>query len=313
MSIAVIDMGTNTFHLMIVEVTGKTFREIHSRREAVKLGKEGINKGYITEAAGKRAVKALISFKKEIIEHKVDQIFATATSAIRNAKNGTTLVEEIFRKTGIAVRVISGNEEAETIYYGVKNALSLGPEKSLVMDIGGGSIEFIICNEDTILWRRSFEIGGQRLVELFHANDRITTLELEKLTNHLEENLKPLLLEVEKQNPKTLVGSSGTFDTLSDIYLAQIKGTKNDKATEFPVTIDSFYETYRQMISRTRAERMEIPGMIEMRVDMIVVAVELIKFVIERCNLQKMRVSAYALKEGVLLKTIHSISKVSSH
>lgn len=309
MKVAIIDMGTNTFHLLIAEVRDHDFTILFKEKLSVRIGEGGISQGYITEAAIQRALKALTRFKEVITAEGIEKAFATATSAIRNAKNGEAVTEKIYNELGIEVRIISGDEEAETIYYGVKKAVPLTDELVLIMDIGGGSIEFIIGNNTEILFKKSFEIGGQRLIDQFHRHDPIVEEEIARLENYLETQLQPLFDICSSLKPTTLVGSSGTFDTLADIYMLANKMEKNPMDTELPFTLSAFEGIYEKMISLNRAERMLVPGMIEMRVDMIVVASILINFVINKVGIENIRVSSYALKEGVLLKTIHSLYK----
>ena len=311
MKIAVIDMGTNTFHLLIVKVDGEDFDVVFREKAAVKIGEKGINKGMITPEAQERALDTLMRFREIIDSNKVDQVFATATSAIRNAKNGLQLVDKIKEATGIETRVITGLQEAEYIYYGVKKALDIGPEPALIMDIGGGSIEFIIGTNSDILWKESFEIGGQRMLEQFQNNDPILASEIDALRGYLESHLQKLVSACQQHQPRTLIGSSGTFDTLSDIYRLANDLTKNESATEYPLTLDSFDDTLEQVVRKDRAQRLDIPGMIPLRVDMIVVACVLVDYVIKKLDLKKVRVSAYALKEGVLLSTIHSLQALN--
>lgn len=312
MRIAVIDMGTNTFHLILVEVANDDFRIVFREKVAVKIGEKGINHGMITDDAIERALKTLDHFKEIIEKEKADQVFATATSAIRNAHNGNDLVQKIKDQTGIETRIISGLQEAEYIYYGVKRALPIGKMPALIMDIGGGSIEFIIGTDSEILWKQSFEIGGQRMVEKFQKSDPITNEQITSLKGYLEENLEELFEACATYHPKTLIGSSGTFDTLSDIYRLTNGIEKAKEETEYPLTLEAFELIYSDLLIKTRAQRLEIPGMIPLRVDMIVVACVLIDFIISQLSLENIRVSAYALKEGVLLSTLHSLKKESA-
>lgn len=307
MMIAIIDMGTNTFHLLLAEVKGGTHHVLYRERKAVKIGEKGINQGEITPEAWARAIEALKQFKKVIDKNEIDKVFATATSAIRNASNGKDLVLDIEAKTGIVTEIISGEREAELILKGVQKALPLGEEKSLVMDIGGGSIEFIIANEHETFWLQSFEIGGQRLVEKFHKSDPISQQELNALITYFDEQLVPLYNACAKYLPQILIGCSGTFDTLSDIYRSQSNLVVDELDTEYPLTTEAFASIYGELVRKNRTERLAIPGMIEMRVEMIVVASVLVNHLISRLNLNDIRVSAYALKEGVLVNTIDNI------
>lgn len=309
MRVGVIDMGTNTFHLILVEVTNDDFKIIFREKVAVKIGEKGINKDFITAEAVDRAISCLHQFKEIIDSHQVSEVYATATSAIRNAINGKELIDLIHKETGISARIISGDEEAEYIYYGVKKALALGSEPSLIMDIGGGSIEFIIGNNEKVFWKKSFEVGGQRLVEKFQHADPIEKQMIFDLEEYLLENLAELLTAVKQFQPQTLIGSSGTFDTLSDIYRLKENIKLDPSITEYPLSIDAFLNIHQEILKKNRDERLAIPGMIPLRVDMIVVASVLIRFIIDTLKITNIRVSAYALKEGVLLNTLSTLRK----
>ena len=298
--IAIIDLGTNTFHLLIAEVKESGYRIIYRDRLAVKIGMGGINKGIITESGLRRAMLALQSFRNTIDEMQTDKVYAFGTSALRNAKNSPEVIEKIKAVTGIEVNVISGDREAELIYYGVKAAVDLGEDPSLIIDIGGGSVEFIIANNKSIFWKESFEIGAQRLLETFQRHDPILKEEISALNQHLSQSLANLQEKIELFKPTVLVGSSGTFDTLSDIFCVKHHILKTPEEVETPLSIDGFYEIYDELILKDREARMLIPGMIEMRVDMIVVACCLIHYVLSIQRFSQIRVSTYSLKEGVL-------------
>lgn len=298
--IAIIDLGTNTFHLLIVECSGSQAPKIlHREKQAVKIGLGGINKGIITDAAQLRALTCLRDFKKTLNEYNVVQTKAFGTSALRGALNGVEIVQRIRQDTGIEINLISGEQEAEYIYFGVRSALDLGIEKSLIVDIGGGSVEFIIGNRETISWKQSVDIGAQRLLEKFQKHDPITAEEIQSLNTFLETALVPLMDQLHKYEPRCLVGSSGTFDTLSEIHCVR-NNIAYGETRETPLTLQTFEAIFNDLVTKNRAERLKIPGMIEMRVDMIVVACCLIRFLITRFSFQEVRVSTYSLKEGVL-------------
>jgi exopolyphosphatase/guanosine-5'-triphosphate,3'-diphosphate pyrophosphatase len=297
--VAIIDMGTNTFHLMTAHIDGNEFKILEREKVAVKIGMGGINQGVITEEGFKRALLAMNLFKEKIDRLKIEEALAIGTSALRNAVNGKEIVNRIEEETGIKTKIISGLEEAEYIYKGIRAAISTGKERSLIMDIGGGSVEFIIGNDFEIFWSHSFEIGGQRLLERFQKHDPITVEEINSLNNYFSNELKILHEAVNKLKPTLLLGSSGTFDTLSDIYCFENNLPLEDKP-ETPFDIEAFDDIYDEIILNDRAGRMNIPGMIEMRVDMIVVACCLIKYILTQQHFNQIRVSSYSLKEGVL-------------
>lgn len=302
--IAIIDMGTNTFHLLLAEADEKGYHITHRDRLAVKIGMGGINEGLITEEGIHRALLAMQSFKNIIDQSGTRKIYAFGTSALRNAKNSNEVAARIQSLTGIAINIISGDREAELIYCGVKSALHLEKERSLIIDIGGGSVEFIIGDNDHIFWKESLEIGAQRLLEEFHKNDPITAAEIAALDHHFEKKLLPVFKALEKYPAHIMVGSSGTFDTLSDIFCARHDIHKSVEETETPLTLAGFYEIFEELLKKDRAERMLIPGMIEMRVDMIVVACCLIRYLLRHHSFERIRVSTYSLKEGVLATLI---------
>lgn len=308
--VALIDMGTNTFHLLITQIlAGNEPKDLVKIKESVKLGEGGISRGEIAPAAYARALKTLKNFKTLIDQHEVQEVKAMATSAVRNAANGQDLIREIASATNIHVETIDGDLEAELIYYGVKSALEIGYEKSLIMDIGGGSVEFIICDDHHVFWKQSFEIGAQRLLDKFFITDPLEEHAVEALKLYLQEQLEPLTEAVERCKPTVLIGSSGTFDTLCDID-SKRKGLDREKdcCPEADLALADFYEIYEDILRKKRAERLAIPGMLEMRVDMIVMAMVLIDFVLENYFINKIRVSAYALKEGMLYRLLNQES-----
>lgn len=303
MRVAIIDMGTNTFHLLIAEVSGKQFRFLHEQREATRLGMGGINHGFITEEAIERALHTLRNFKKIIEEFAVTSAVAFGTSAVRNASNAKELVSRIERETGIETKIISGEEEASLIYEGIKLAMDIGNGPSLIMDIGGGSVEFIIGHQQEIFWKKSFEIGGQRLLERFKPHDPILPAEIEAMDFFFNEKLSDLFEALHKWKPVTLIGSSGSFDTFSEIHCLK-NGMIYPSTPETPLTFEGYDVINHELISKDRTQRMQMPGMIELRVDMIVVASCLVKFLTTHYSFQKLRVSSFSLKEGILSKLL---------
>ena len=238
---------------------------------------------------------------------EVPKVFATATSAFRNALNGLELADEIFKQTGIKINIIDGEKEAHLILKGVKQALDFGEKRALIMDIGGGSVEFIIADSEQVHWLQSFEIGAQRLMDQFHKRDPILTSEINDLEHYLESELVSLGKAIQQFQPEVLIGASGTFDTLCHIYSLK-NGLSITDNPEQTLSFDGFQQIHSSLISKNREQRLAMPGMIEMRVDMIVVASSLIDFILKRFKLRQIRVSSFALKEGVLSEIIESES-----
>ncbi|MCH7409061.1 exopolyphosphatase [Belliella sp. DSM 111904] len=301
---AIIDMGTNTFHLLLVELNAENFTTIYKEKIPVKIGQGGISKNTITNDASKRAFHTLGHFKNLIDGEGITEVFAFATSAVRNADNGLVFVSEIKSKFGIDVHVIDGDEEAQLIYEGIRFSGALDESTHLMMDIGGGSVEFIIGNNKEAFWKQSFEIGGQRLLDLFHYHDPILDSEVVKLNSFLDEKLKPLINAIELYQPTKIVGASGTFDTLSDMYYESTHAKKRVPELAFFLPRTGFEALAHQLISLEKSERLQIPGMIPMRVDMIVVATCLITFILQYISGDHLICSSFALKEGAISRLV---------
>lgn len=304
--LAIIDLGTNTFHLLVAERKEDGYAITYQEKLPAKIGAGGINQSVITPEAIQRSIAVLQSYQQTLVELGIEQVMAFGTSALRNASNCMEVIEKIKLVTGIEVKIISGDAEAEYIYQGVREAVKLGAQKSLIVDIGGGSVEFIIGNDREIFWKQSFEIGGQRLLEKFQKHDPILKEEIIQLDQYVEESLAPLWLALHQHKPKTLVGSSGTFDTLSEIYCYK-NNILQEQKTETSLTLRGFDEIFEELLLKNRAERMQIPGMIELRVDMIVVACCLINYLLKKHRFENIRVSTYSLKEGVLQCIAHPL------
>lgn len=285
---------------MIAEINGGKNHILHREKVGVKLGKAGINQNIIQQDAIDRAITALQNFKLKMDHEGVSSVYAFGTSAIRNATNANLVIEKIKSATGIQVTIISGDEEATLIYKGIQTALELGNETSLIVDIGAGSVEFILANQTKIFWRKSLEIGGQRMLELFQIHDPITAENIQQLDRFFESSLSEVHHATQLYPPVTLVGSSGTFDTLSDLYCAEHGIHKQASDGEVPLTIEYFHSIYHRLIKMNRAERMTMAGMIELRVDLIVVGCCLVHYILEKYTVKHLRVSSYSLKEGAL-------------
>ncbi len=291
---AVIDLGTNTFTILIAEKTdNQSFRQLHREGFYIKLAEGGI--AQISAAPYQRALNALQYFKTLIDKFTVTTVRALGTAALRTATNGQKLVADIFTQTGIEVAVIDGDREAELIFEGVRAAYPFGKQYDVIMDIGGGSVEFIIANQDGKLWAQSFPVGVAVLKRDFHFHDPISIAEIAILEAYLEKTLEPLSEAIQNTPIDKLIGASGTFDVLERIYAQQ-------KVSEAASTMEAsdalaFCESIVPLSSAERYEHYDIP---DQRVEMIVVAMLLIRFVIQRYHITTIGISNYAMKEGLM-------------
>ena len=306
--LALIDLGTNTFHLLIVEMPtapGEKPLVLLRTKAGVRLGEGGISKGEIAPEAYARALHTLAGFKEELELHQVTETRATATSAMRVTRNGPDLVRDIFEQTGIQVEVITGGREAELICAGVRQAVPLGPKPQLIMDIGGGSVEFIIANATEIFWKQSFEIGAQRLLDKFFPEPEgiMPAAAVAAEQEYLNTALAPLAAALQHHRPVGLIGASGSFDSLADMQLGLLR-SEAELPPYTELALASFQASYRSLLSGNREQRKALPGIMPVRANMLVVATVLIDYVLGISGITHLRASAYALKEGLLAEML---------
>ena len=299
--VAIIDLGTNTFNLLIAENKKIGHKVIFKSKIPVNLGQGGIQQNKLTKEAIERGISALKAHKNTTTAYKTDSIHAFATSAIRSASNGGVLVDLAYQMTGIKINVITGDHEADLIYKGVSNALSFHDKNSLIIDIGGGSTEFIIANKYGPIWRHSFDIGVARLLASHSFSNPITNTETAKLKTTLKSNLLILFSAIEMHPVFELIGSSGSFESIAEIIaLKSPQKNEESETNEVAFNLKELNETLTQIIKSTKQERINLKGLVSFRVDTIVFASIIISFIMEEVKAENVRLSKYALREGVL-------------
>lgn len=298
MRAAIVDLGTNTFNLLVFERGEKKLVVLHSEELPVFLGKGGIERGVIADDAFERGMEALRKHKAKSKELGATTITGFGTSALRNAKNAADFIDRAQRELGITISIIPGEEEAELILAGVRQAVPFGSQPSLVMDIGGGSTEFILATNKALMWKRSFELGVTRLRERIPISDPITVDEEARIARHLDDRLEALYAVVERQEPHVLVGSAGSFDTLANIIAAEQGITLSPEATSLSFSALDFDAVRDRLLRMTREERLRVPGLPEHRVDTITYALISIERVLIAGEIRELAWSKYALKEG---------------
>jgi exopolyphosphatase / guanosine-5'-triphosphate,3'-diphosphate pyrophosphatase len=305
--IAILDFGTNTFNLLITEVSSENkLNVLHTAKEAVKLGEGGITRKIITEQAFERGLTAIEQHLKRVKEFNVTKVYGFATSAIRDATNGKDFIQAVKERFEIYVLIIEGEREAEMIYRGVRMSFNMDEKPMLILDIGGGSNEFIIANKKEIFWKHSFNLGMARLLETFNPSDPISSLEIDKLKNYLKAELKELFEAVKEFKPAVLVGASGSFETISAMLQHRYPGRyKKDNTVAREIFYNDFLSLHEILLKSTLEERRIMQGMEPVRVEMIVLASIFLNVTMEECGLKKIIQSDYALKEGVIAEILN--------
>lgn len=298
-------MGTNTFNLLVVDVDGSRVSTAYHHKIGVMLGEGGINSGLISDEAYQRGLLAIDEYVRTAKLMGAETVKAYATSAIRSASNGDRFVGDVAAQYGLDVEVITGDREAELIYKGVAASMRIGEQRVLVLDIGGGSNELIICDQSGILWKQSFPLGMARIIERFKPSDPIRPSEVAAVEGFLTEGFGPLWDACLRYQPRLLVGASGAFDTLRGVLFAS-----ND--TEHPVcsiAMDEFQRLHQRFLASTLDERRLMPGMDELRVHLMVLASVTINLVLQKTAITQLLQSSYSLKEGAVVELIDGMTK----
>ena len=300
--IAIIDLGTNTCNLLIAGYSAGEFQILYQGKEIVKLGKSGIGNNQLTLEGLERAILAIRKHQERINRYSPQEIVIIATSAIREAINRDWFGQEVKELTGLELQIVSGATEAGLIFKGVKLAFGKIEDHSLILDIGGGSNEFILTENGAALWKESFPLGMARIIEQIPPSDPIMWDEIQRMHDWFESRLETLWTRLRNADISMLIGCSGAFDTLADLIDQTDAGTKTRIRQE--ISLPDFYGVYEQLIASTTAQRLKMKGMESIRLEMIVPSVIFIKMVIERLKIQRIFQTDFALREGVLYERI---------
>ena len=305
---AAIDIGTNSFHLIIVEVReGGKLKLLDREREFLRLGSElGEDLSFISEKEIAKAISVLRNFSKLAKYHKAN-IRAVSTSAVREAKNKHEFINAVFEQTGIKVETIEGTEEAKLIFLGMKNALPINDKSVLGIDIGGGSTEFIYGVNGSPVFAESVKIGAVRLSKKFFPDFIITDSALKQCSDYVEQQIKMNSKIQTNIKIDFAVGSSGTVDTICLIKQFQKGNNVKPRLNSYTFDKPEFDKIYSFVMNlKNPDERMKVPGIESKRADIIPAGLIILKKAFELFNIKKMVLSEYALREGVVYDLINT-------
>ena len=294
---AIIDLGTNTFNLLIAEVSERDFKLLYNSREAVMLGMGGINEGFISDDAMERAIDAIGRFAITASEFDVDEIVCFGTSALRGARNAKDLVEQSKSLYGIDVNIISGEEEANLIYKGTKLVYPFEDE-GVIMDIGGGSTEFIKANKAGVQHMLSLNIGVSRIYQQLGKPKEFSDLQMNQVFKFVEDEVGTLMHSFKSD---VLVGSSGSFETLYEL-IYESDFTSESSVHQLPM--EELIPLLEKVIKSTYEERLNNPWISPVRKTMLPIAAAKVLWIIKHLDVQKVYVSPFSLKEGALFHGI---------
>jgi exopolyphosphatase/guanosine-5'-triphosphate,3'-diphosphate pyrophosphatase len=302
--LAAIDLGTNSFHMIIVELLpDMSFLVIDRAKEMIRIGDGSLLTKMLTEEAMKEGLETLLRFRKLAEQRGVEthHIIAFATSAIREAKNGGAYMETISQELGIRAGIISGDEEARLIYLAIRQAISIGNRKTLMIDAGGGSVEMMIGDSEKLYLEESKKLGVARMYERFIKHDPPSEKEREELETFFIEQITPFATRAKSLGYEMAVASSGTAENIASMIFLQENGQLFESLNGNTFSRKSFQKLYDKLLPMKSSERKSIEGLDPKRADLIIPGLILFDVVFRLFSLKEITISGYALREGMVI------------
>ena len=302
--VAAIDLGTNSFHAVIVDIyPDGSFYTIDKLKEMVLLAEKGFN-NRLSEDAMQRALEALNKIKT-LSEHQgADQILAYATSAIREAENGGVFIQRVIDEVGIKIVAIPGRMEAELIGLAVQHGVQMPKSPSLIMDIGGGSVEFILGDKKKFFFLTSKKLGVARMTAKYVKSDPITSADINTLESNFRDHLGDVAQAFALHRGKLMIGSSGTMENIALMISNKLKKSPNLTINQLRFTAKQFFDFYEEVITLNHDDRSKLVGLDEKRVDLLPAGLVLVNFILQNFAIKEVKISAQALREGIILRYI---------
>lgn len=305
MRIAAIDIGTNSVHMIVVQVRPDfSFEVIDREKEMVRLGAGGLDGRALGDSAMASALQALGKFRRLADSYGVDQIVAAATSATREAENGGDFLDAVRAHTGIEARVISGMEEARLIHLAAVYGAGLGGERGVVVDIGGGSVEITLGSPSDVALARSFKIGVIRLTERFVGSDPLSTRDERRLVRYVRQSVGPYLAQLRTLGFGRVVGTSGTILSLGALAAREERGAIPSDLRNFRVGAPAVHRLRRRLVATNQRQRVQFDGLDPRRADIVVAGVVLLDTVLRELGADSLVLCDLALREGLVIDYI---------
>ena len=318
MRIATIDIGTNSIHMIVVQVrSDRSFEVIDREKEMVRLGSGGLGGRALTESSMTAALQVLSRFRRLADSHDVDEVVAAATSAVREADNGRDFLTAVRQRTRIRVRVISGTEEARLIHRAAVYGVDVADGSAAVVDIGGGSVELTRGTAKQVQVARSAKIGVIRLTEQFVRTDPLTARDERRLTKYIDSEVTPAIEEIVALGFDRVIGTSGTILSLGQLVASEGGTVAVDDLRSRRISSKQIRKLRRDLARMTLAERLRIPGLDPRRADLAVAGSILLESILKKLGAKELALCDLALREGLALDYIRKnkaqIAKVEKY
>ncbi|MFN3680453.1 MAG: HD domain-containing protein [Nitrospira sp.] len=299
--LAVIDIGTNSIHMVLAEILPDGGYKILDRfKDITRLGDGAFAARRLSDEAMGRALSFLKTLVTLARNKGFDRIVAIATSAVREARNGGEFVNRVVEHTGLDVRVISGTEEARLIYLGVKNSIALPEKPALIVDVGGGSVELIVGNRERMLHAQSLKLGAIRLVDQFLSKTPPPAPVLHVLEKTVTDQLHTAIESFTIRQFHQLIATSGMAANLAEVIHLKQTGRPLPQHNLATVALKDLRSLETELARSSLRARLAIPGLDPKRADTLLPAAVVLRCLMELLGLQEMTLCDKAIREGVI-------------
>lgn len=308
MKIGAIDIGTNSMRLLIADYNDNKIENRKKYINTTRIGQGVDQDGYITNEALERNLKALKEFSDKCNEEKCEKVYCMGTSALRDSKNGQDFINEAKKLTNIDVKIICGEEESNLGFMGVLEGTEGDKKKDiLVIDIGGGSTEFVVGNEEGIKFCKSENVGALRMTEKFITTDPISDEEFSSMTNFIEDTISSTINKIETMNISKLIGIGGAITSLSAMN-QQLEVYSMEKVHNSVVTKKDLEKILQNLKIMTLNDKKALKGLQPKRADIITAGVKILHIVMEKLEIEKIMISEYDNLEGLMCQNSKNMS-----
>ncbi|HYP27084.1 MAG TPA: Ppx/GppA phosphatase family protein [Blastocatellia bacterium] len=307
MKLAAIDIGSNSIHLVIVRSKpGQHLEIIDREKEMVRLGSGTLRAHRLSKPTIERALETLSRFRKMAEANKVDLIIATATAAVRESDNATEFIDRVRKEVGLDIELLPGVEEARLIALAVSEVTDFHDRRALIIDIGGGSTEFIITSGGEPELLRSVRLGAVRLTEKFITTDPISSEELERLTAYIRADLTHVVWAIKDRGFDFVIGTSGTVLNMVNAIVQADAAAAVEESSGFEpfsqtVSLKQIKRLNRRLVKMSARERSRVPGLEKGRADIIIAGGLLLETILSEIGAEEITSCDWSLREGVVL------------
>jgi exopolyphosphatase / guanosine-5'-triphosphate,3'-diphosphate pyrophosphatase len=303
--LAAIDIGTNSIHMIVVQVKADLSFEIVDReKEMVRLGAGGLGGHRLAPAAVAAALETLTRFKQLADSRKVDEILAAATSGVREARNGGEFLRAVAERTGIRPRVISGVEEARLIHKAAVYGVDATSGTTVVVDIGGGSMEVTLGTATEARLARSFALGVIRLTDMYVTTDPLSRGDERRIVKRVRSDFGSFARQVAAAGFTRVIATSGTSLSLGAVVVAGRRLFDKDTIHHTRIPAKALHRVRKQVVGLDLSHRLRLPGLDARRTDLVVAGAILLDTVVRLLGAREITLSDFALREGLVLDFI---------